>query len=782
MLLVTTSLNAQVFVKYDAMGTNDGTSWENAYTDLSDALDNSNQGDQIWVAAGTYKPGGADATQNSHFAFPHDLEIYGGFVGNETTLASRDWVANETILSGDHEGNDTDHNFDDTRKDNAYHVMWLTDTVTNASVIDGFTIRNGNTEPQSGSGNFRRGGGILTYGAPTIRNCYFTQNYGYFGGGVYPRNTGAAGIIIEDCVFEHNAGGSGAGLYIRTTSAVVTNCIFKDNTVQFSGGGFYNNAAASTVSNCSFENNTASYGGGLYATGVIFTGMNCTFEGNVAAESGGGLLTDAESATLEALTFENNSANWGGGLYNYTLEGTLVTDCIFNKNVSLQGRGGGVFNYISPSTYTNCTFTNNEAAASSGGAIQILNDNPDVAALVTIEDCGFDANAGLFGGALASYGATSEVYLQRSTFKDNEAANVGGAISNGFGAMMNIEDVSFVGNESQVGGAIFCQNDESVVSVTGSTISGNIASMGGGVAVEGDMIVGSMAPTVNIKNTYFTSNVGENNGGGINITDGNAHITNVLFSSNVNTETNGAGGAISIYSFDSLENTISLLNNTIVNNFGSLGAGIVHSKIGDEGASILRVQNNIFHNPNGNNYEIGEGAPSVISEGGNISADASMNGFLLSNNDFVETDPKFIDFDDEDYRLQKNSPGVDNGIAVNAPEKDLLGMGRVGNIDIGAFENQQTTTAIIQIEKSFGALTIFPNPIQDDLNVTFESEWKGTLNIQLTDTKGKVIWTQFFEKNEDVLQQTFGATQLPKGVYSLTISNGNEINTQRFVK
>lgn len=780
-LLVTNSLNAQVFVKHDAAGANDGTSWENAYNDLSDALNNSNSGDQIWVAAGTYKPGGADATQDSYFTFPHDLEVYGGFIGNETMLSSRDWTANETILSGDHKGNDTDNNFDDTRKDNSYHVMWLTDTVTNASIIDGFTIRNGNTEPQSGSGDFRRGGGILTYGAPMIRNCYFTQNYGYFGGGLYPRNAGAAGIMIEDCVFENNTGGSGAGLYIRTISAIVTNCEFKNNTVEFSGGGFYNNADASTVSNCLFEDNTAGFGGGMFATGITFTNMNCSFTGNTAIESGGGMFMDAESATLETISFENNSGNWGGGLYNYTAEGTQVSDCTFTKNSSSQGRGGAVFNYISPSTYSNCTFTENEASASSGGGIQVSNDS-DETAVVQIDDCNFEANIGLFGGAVTSYGTNTEVNIENSNFNNNAAANVGGAISNGFGATINIEESSFVGNESKAGGAIFCQNNGSEVNVTETTIYNNTASVGGGIAIEGDGIVGGTAPLLNVINAYFTSNVGKEYGGGIDITDGNANITNVLFSTNVNTEADGIGGAIAIYTFDSLQNTVNLINNTLVNNFGAIGAGIAHSKEGEEGNSILKLQNNILHNPDGKNYEIDEGTPSIISEGGNLSADASMNSFLLGNNDFVETDPMFMDFDGEDYNLQKNSPCVDNGNADNAPEKDLIGMDRVGNVDMGVFENQQTTTSIFQIERSFGSLTIFPNPIQDELNVTFQSEWSGEINVQVTNMDGKVIMTQAFDKNDELLQHTFDATKLPKGVYNLTISNGIEINTQSFVK
>ena len=42
-----------IYVKHDASGTNDGSSWENAFTDMQSAFTDAVSGDQIWVAAGT---------------------------------------------------------------------------------------------------------------------------------------------------------------------------------------------------------------------------------------------------------------------------------------------------------------------------------------------------------------------------------------------------------------------------------------------------------------------------------------------------------------------------------------------------------------------------------------------------------------------------------------------------------------------------------------------------------------------------------------------------------
>ena len=81
-------------------GTYNGTSWATAYTDLTTAITNASGGNQIWVAAGTYKPT-TTTDRTISFSMKEGVAIYGGFAGGEATLSSRDIAANITILSGD---------------------------------------------------------------------------------------------------------------------------------------------------------------------------------------------------------------------------------------------------------------------------------------------------------------------------------------------------------------------------------------------------------------------------------------------------------------------------------------------------------------------------------------------------------------------------------------------------------------------------------------------------------------------------------------------------------
>ena len=97
---------ATIFVDASAPGGGDGTTWEMAYDELQDALARAVPGDAVWVAAATYTPAGPDGDRDATFALPDGVAIYGGFAGGEQSLDERDWIANETILSGDLNGDD----------------------------------------------------------------------------------------------------------------------------------------------------------------------------------------------------------------------------------------------------------------------------------------------------------------------------------------------------------------------------------------------------------------------------------------------------------------------------------------------------------------------------------------------------------------------------------------------------------------------------------------------------------------------------------------------------
>ncbi len=242
----------------DKTKSGDGSSWDNAYASLQTALDNAFPGYEIWVAKGTYYPSSAydltDSPRFYHFRMIDGVAIYGGFAGSETATSERAnygaGEANETILSGDI-GTVGDNS------DNCYQVFFHESIgLTNAAILDGFTITAGNAD-RTDWPYHKYGGGMYNYeSSPSIINCTFSNNTALVGGGMY--NYTNSSTRIDNSIFVNNTASLGGGVMYYLSSASISNSTFKDNYASFSGGGLYIwTSTASTVTNCLFTANNA---------------------------------------------------------------------------------------------------------------------------------------------------------------------------------------------------------------------------------------------------------------------------------------------------------------------------------------------------------------------------------------------------------------------------------------------------------------------------------------------------------------------------------------------
>lgn len=381
------ALATTIYVDLEAAGSNDGTSWEDAFTDLQPALEQAVSGDQVWVAAGTYFPtvqhcGTGDERYKS-FHLKNGVAVYGGFdpsVG-DIDWDDRDWVGNTTVLNGD-------IGILGDNRDNSYHVFCHPTELSLdiSAVIDGFTISGGNANTEANSS----GGGMYNVSSsPSLANIIFSGNSAEFGGGIYSSSSSPSltNVIISGNtahgVFEV-PNGIGGGMYNEASFPTLTNITFSGNTADLYGGGMYNSFSSPSLYYVNFSSNSVTgllggRGGGIFNSSSSPTLYYVNFSSNTAWASGGGMGNSNSSPLLINVTFSGNigghyvspTGGYGGGMSNYSSTPILINVTFFgNAAVTPWGDsalGGGMYNSSSSPILTNVTFFGNTGI--SGGGI-----------------------------------------------------------------------------------------------------------------------------------------------------------------------------------------------------------------------------------------------------------------------------------------------------------------------------------------------------------------------------------------------------------------------------
>ncbi|NUN97208.1 MAG: right-handed parallel beta-helix repeat-containing protein, partial [Candidatus Omnitrophica bacterium] len=427
-----------VYVDVNAAGANDGSSWADAFTSLKSALCTaevfSATVEEIWVAAGTYRPDLGLIDPSRSFDLVEGVGVYGGFAGTETQREERNPVANVTILSGDLLGDDNPSGgqFDPTFIENTNHIVSAIGLGSTA-VLDGFTITGGHAHSGIPGPDVGRGAGIyIIGGGPTLANLKFHRNFAWIsGGGLF---SSGASPSVTSCVFSENVSndgfgaGGGAGAYVTGGSPEFTACMFITNDAPGFGGGIHAENTNLTVVDGTFQGNTSNNtlgggGGGIRIDGGAALVRGSLFENN-SGVLGGGISVTGSSPRILACTFrENRGVLRGGGIDSLGFSsGPLVVSCVFEGNYSIAGGGAG--NFSSISSYVNCVFSGNHG--------KLLAPFPEA-----------------FGGAF--YNDSSEVSLVHCTVAGNVADTTGGGFYNTDSSSVTIEN-SIVWLNSHGGG------------------------------------------------------------------------------------------------------------------------------------------------------------------------------------------------------------------------------------------------------------------------------------------------------------------------------------------
>lgn len=402
---IAASAQQRYYINVSATGTNTGTSWANAFTTINAAYTKVSTGDTLWIAGGTYLAT-TDNDRLKSMYFKDGVKVYGGFTGNETSLAQRDWVNNQTILSGD-------IGIPGDNVDNTYHILLVSGQIAGTE-LDGLIITGGNCRNQVS----------VPIGSPG-----FDANSGK-GAGIVASSKES--IVFRNCVISNNTSKNGGGFGGTKSESSFYNCVFRNNNAFDNGGAFYN-ALSGNVKflDCDFIENTARRGAAIdHASNVVAgeraltTITDCNFVKNTSIEQGGAVRFS--EGVIKGSFFEQNKANMGGALStnsNATPSGTrFIKNCKFNKNKA-DGMGGAIHSSYSMNI-SNSTFYRNEAGGSGGAIGHNSNSNFTIHAFrmynctVINNVCG-NIGSGLYAGSTVDY--AFDISIVNSIVWDNDA-------------------------------------------------------------------------------------------------------------------------------------------------------------------------------------------------------------------------------------------------------------------------------------------------------------------------------------------------------------------------
>gem|GEM_PF-3071032 len=747
LLLNVTNAQTLIYVNANATGSNNGTSWANAYDSLQNALNAASLGDQIWVAAGVYKP--SDTTRSVSFNLKGGLTIVGGFAGTETSISHRNWVTNPTYISGDI--GTVGDSLDNTRT----IIVFKNSEIT--TILDGFIIEDGYNDFNSINSNrgvgvylfqsslnidhciFRNnvsvhlaGGAIFADSSSgmTIKNTQFINNNAEQGASIYQQYY--CTLTVDSCKFLNNySADAGAGIcsYDSCTMVVsnsqfsknkmgdegtiegnhycdlnLTNCSFDSSSaIEGAAVAFYQSNNPVTITGCSFTNNITEAGGGalmLYCSVAI---NNCSFKNNSSSQ--GGAATFYNKAVIQKSQFIANSSRDNGSAIYYYSDSILVVDsCTFSNNVCAGGNycQGSAINVIGPLKLTNSTFNNNYAG--SGGALVIPSGD------AYIDNCQFNSN---------------------STYTNN--TGYGGTIDFGSGKLY-LTNSSINGGRATDGGAIDLEIGSAFIS--NCTFSNDTAFYGGAIA-NGDSLIIENSKFINNKGMQWYSQPSQ---GAVLWRPSYFKISNSLFLNN-SADINGA-----IYAYSTKENYI--ISCSFSGNKSDSGA--IYN------VAPLNIINSILWN---------DTVPEIFNSQGytaNVQYSLVQGGYSGTGN--ISADPEW----DNNFILTSGSPAINigtpdtTGLFISAYDLDSNKRIIAGTIDMGAYEYTGAPTAISKSQQNNAGVIVYPNPCKGFTNfvinraITSDNQ----LVVELTDINGKVI------KTESILLNPAGNT-----IYKLELEN-----------
>lgn len=662
-LFCNVAFSTTYYVKPAGSDSNDGLSWSQSFSSMTKAMDVVTSGDAVWAAAGTY-------TEGAQITIPVNVSVYGGFNGSETQLSQRDIQNNKTIIDGE----------------NSYRCVY------NNGTFDGFFVTNGYTTTD--------GAGINSEGI--IANCtVYGNTAGDDGGGIMNWE----GTVVN-CVLYNNTATGGETSFgggICNYSGTVANCTLYNNyhTGNYElGGGIFTFGSSAMVFNCISWNNN--HGDIVGLSNEIYNSCygNASGTGNISANP---LFvnTSGDASTWDFRLQDGSPCVDAGRLNNAPAEDIEGNERPGGDNLICMGAyespsgyvTGAPFSqklYVSPSGDNSdgqswaTAFTSLQSATTG----TLVNDSDDLFVVWVAAGTYLEGQTVLINSRCQLYGGFdgTETSIDQRDISNNQTIIDG---ENNHRCVINYGrlDGFYItgGNTPEDGGGVFNEYG----TVTNCTVYANQAARhGGGIK--------NSVGTVTHCEVFSNSSSGSfGAGGGINSHHGVVSHCTVYNNSITANECKGGGvsnvgglfencviygNTASALDYDKCRgggvynDAGEMINCTVYDNVAS-GTGTPKGG-GIYGTSGSNVVNCIAWNNTNEDIWCWYASPGEV----NFSCFETAQNITGSNN--ISQNPLFKNAAAADFRLQLNSPCIDSGTSVNAPETDMDETGRPQDGDL----------------------------------------------------------------------------------------------------
>ena len=330
--------NSIIFVNHLAEGSEDGSTWEDAFTNLRQAFELAalfpdSKLKEIRIAKGEYKPSEQNNTED-YFLLSANTSYIGGFAGNETNLNDRNISANKTIISGDLGNGQFSHNLFGNFDGN------IINSIGKNITFDGIEFTNANAASAAG---IRKQGAAISVSLASD-----------------------AALIIKNCAFIDI---KGCAVFTLEGNTVITNTVFQNIQTAENFGAVLLYGESAEISNCKFLNIE---GSALSVSVSTLTAENTEFKNITGTgESQAFFVTANESAIIKKINIDGVSN--GRGIYAASQNFILITESEI-KNCAISSHGGGIYlnNYGQAEISFN-SFTDTSAVI--GGGIFYIGNN-----------------------------------------------------------------------------------------------------------------------------------------------------------------------------------------------------------------------------------------------------------------------------------------------------------------------------------------------------------------------------------------------------------------------